>query len=112
MTNPRRVMAWIVPALLWLWLFVHLHDEWSLNPQYNYGWTVPFLAALLFYLRWVDRPRPAAQPGERGLSLAQLGRWSLLAMLLPIRVIEEANPDWRLLAWALAIVVVAYSLLT
>lgn len=38
--------------------------------------------------------------------------WILLALLLPIRAIEEANPDWRLLSWTLALVVVGYSLLT
>jgi exosortase len=111
MTNPRVVAAWIVPTLLWLWLFVHLHDGWSLNPQYNYGWAVPFLAALLFYLRWIDRPRPAAKRDEGFFSTVRLGRWVLLAILLPIRVVEEANPDWRLLGWALAMIVVAYCLL-
>src|SRR5205085_1552998 len=35
---------WIAVAAVWLWLFSHLHIEWSLNPQYNYGWAIPFLA--------------------------------------------------------------------
>ena len=41
--------AGIVPAALWLWLFFHLHVEWTLNPQYNYGWAVPFLCAFLIW---------------------------------------------------------------
>ncbi len=40
---------WIAGAALWLWLFAHLQIEWSLNPQYNYGWAVPFLALLMFW---------------------------------------------------------------
>jgi exosortase len=101
--------AAVVPSLLWLWLWFHLRDDWTLNPQYNYGWAVPFLAVLLFWLRWPSRP--AAQP--RGPQLAlQLFGWLLLGILLPLRVIEEANPDWRLLSWALALVAVAYSLLS
>lgn len=97
----------IVPAFLWLWLCWHLHDEWSLNPQYNYGWGVPFLAAFLFYLRWQDRPAPS--PLRRRIWPMTVD-WSLLALFLPIRVIEEANPDWRLLSWAFAVAVVSYSL--
>jgi exosortase/archaeosortase family protein len=36
----------------------------------------------------------------------------VLLLLLPIRVIEEANPDWRLLSWVLALCVIDFSLLT
>src|SRR3712207_8687396 len=51
--DPRMlIMKALVPALLWLWLCWHLHFEWSLNEQYNYGWAVPFLAGLMCYLRW------------------------------------------------------------
>jgi len=31
-------------------------------------------------------------------------------LLLPVRLIEEANPDWRLLSWVLALLVASYSL--
>ena len=34
----------------------------------------------------------------------------MLAILLPVRVIAEANRDWRLLSWVLALIVVGYSL--
>jgi len=101
-----RLLSWFVPGLLWLWLFFHLHYEWTLNAQYNYGWAVPFLAIFLAYLRWPDRPTARPSP-QRGWMVAG---WVLLASLLPLRVIEEANPDWRLLSWALALTVVIYSL--
>jgi exosortase len=98
-----------MPGALWLWLFYRLHDDWTLNPQYNYGWAVPFLAGLFFFLRWQRRPNPGAQPTERASA------WWLcliLAALLPVRVIEEANPDWRSLGWILALLVVSYTLVS
>jgi exosortase len=96
-----------VPVVLCLWLFWHLHYTWSLDEQYRYGWVVPFLAALLFQLRW--QSRPPASPCSASPA------WStttavLLALLLPIRIVEEANPDWRLLSWMFALVGVGYSL--
>jgi exosortase len=90
---------------LWLWLFANLHVEWSINPKYQYGWLVPWLALLLFALRWPTRPARAVSWRS-----ANFTKPLLLAALLPLRVIEEANGDWRLLSWTLALVVVAYSL--
>ena len=53
-------LATIAFLLLWLEIILQLQGEWSLNPQYGYGWTVPFLAGWLFYQRWICRPAPAA----------------------------------------------------
>lgn len=92
--------AWVLPGLLWLWLFVHLQTEWSLNSQYNYGWAVPFLGALVLFQRWQRRPL-AGVPGDGSVGPA-IAIWLLLALLLPVRVVQEANPDWRLLGWVLA----------
>jgi exosortase len=100
----------IATAVLWVWLFFHLSAEWSLNPQYNYGWGVPFLAVLLFYFRW--QRRPAADSSGGSNTMISLGMSLLLILLFPIRVVEEANPDWRLLSWMLAICVVGFSLLS
>ena len=99
-----RLFGWVIPGALALWLFHHLHFEWSLNEQYNYGWAVPFLTAFLFYLRWPTRPaaRPQTSPALAAAS------WAVLALLLPVRLVEEANPDWRLLSWVFALLVVGY----
>ena len=101
--------GWILPALLWLWIFLHLRPEWSLNSQYNYGWAIPFLGALILYLRW--QCRPALAPPMARTSRAIVALWLLLLVLFPLRIIEEANPDWRLLSWLLALVVCALSLI-
>ncbi len=96
-------------AFLCLWLeIVHqLSSEWSLNPQYGYGWTVPFLAAFLFYQRCSSRPQPVA-PRFRGLIIALLLGAAFL--LFPARLVAVANPDWRLLDWLMALAAVAISL--
>lgn len=80
----------------WLLLFDELCGEWKINPQYNYGWLVPLLGAVLIYMRWPDRP--SAVPPESGRWTAVAGA-GLLALLLPVRITLEANPEWRLLYW-------------
>lgn len=105
-----QFVPWIVPAILWGWLFFHLHVEWSLNPQYNYGWAVPFLSLLLFYFRWPGRPAPDS--ALRNSRLPAVAATFLFALLLPVRIIEEANPDWRLLSWVMAFAVIGISLLS
>ena len=140
-------------ALAWLWfrLIDHLRVEWAVNPQYAYGWAVPFLCA---YLLWkglrdhgpVGRSGGEAEDGvsvkrcfggtkglgdegakglgdegakglrdEGSKGLGPVFWWfgfGLLAFLyLPTRLIEEANPEWRLVSWALALEVVGITLL-
>jgi exosortase len=108
--SPNDFFPWLVPGLLWIWVFAHLHVEWTLNPQYNYGWAVPFLALLLFYFRWQRRPGSDICP--RNNVMVRLNMAFALAMLFPIRVIEGANPDWRFFSWILALCVVDFSLLS
>ena len=45
-----KLALWYLP-LAWLWfrLIDHLRLEWAVNPQYAYGWAVPFLC---LYLLW------------------------------------------------------------
>lgn len=84
-----------------------LRVEWSINAQYAFGWTVPFLIIYLLAERWKTRPATSVCQ-HRGLVLGAL---SLLAIsLLPARVVQEAAPDWRLVGWAMAAAVVGLSL--
>jgi exosortase len=67
--------------------------EWDINPEYAYGWIVPLLTLLLAWRAWGKRPAE----GRR-----QVPTWAPLLVLaialaaIPARVIQEANPDWRL----------------
>ena len=108
--SPESPAWWAVFAALGaLWLFAvrQFRIEWTINPQYTYGWTVPFLAAYLFAERWKYRPPAQAAHAKTGIALLVL---VLALMLFPIRLMQESGPDWRLLGWALGGVCVAISL--
>ena len=102
-------MAIVGTSLLVLWSEVvkHLSADWSLNPQYSYGWAVPFLSIFLLWQRWPERPSPQP-PRARTLPLSIIFFCAFL--FLPIRFVAEANPDWRLLSWALALAAVTISI--
>ena len=86
-------------ALVWLEVTWRLQLEWSVNPQYSYGYAVPLLAAYAFWRRWQTAPAPSPPHGSVfWVSLIILAA----ALLVPIRLVQEANPDWRLLSWSMA----------
>jgi len=103
----RWALALFAFLFLWLEIVQQLRSEWSLNPQYSYGWTVPFLVAWLFYQRWPRRPAPGP---ARGHGLTITGAILATILLLPTRLIAVANPDWRLLSWLMVLIVVLISL--
>ena len=169
---PLSSLIYLLP-LAWLWfrLIDHLRLEWAVNPQYTYGWAVPFLCLYLIWRKAESRKQKAEIPNGksqlggssgpvsafqqaslpstanpqastinhqpppvRGPSSAlpfllsafrisalnsgfsfsafQLFSFFLLCFLyLPTRLIQEANPEWRLVSWALALEVVALTLL-
>jgi exosortase len=104
----QKAIVAISFGLLWLEVVNHLSNEWSLNAQYSYGWAVPFLAAFILWQRWSQRP-PAYPPTWRAVPITLIILAAIL--LLPIRFVAEANPDWRLLSWMFAITAAAISLL-
>lgn len=91
--------------LAWLW-FVLLDDlrgEWTVNPQYSYGWAVPFLCVFLIVQNLKSESRN--QKSETHFRFQFL--FALLALLYaPTRLIQEANPGWRFVSWALALEVI------
>jgi exosortase len=101
---------------LWFVLCRQLSGEWSVNEQYSYGWFVPFFALFLFWLRWEDRPEVGSRKSEvrsqrsevRGQRLIALAIGvAALLLLLPVRLFEIANPDWRPVDWIHAFAVIA-----
>ena len=93
--------------LLWLQVVNHLRAEWTVNPQYGYGWSVPFLALFLLYRRWQDKP--ASEPARWKFATIFFAAAAALPFL-PGRIVSIANPDWRFLSWTLAIAAVVVSL--
>lgn len=103
-------------AFLWFRLIDHLRGEWSVNPQYAYGWAVPFLC---LYLLW--KRRQAKNTGEEGgWKIEEGGKKPAPALYVlvalgavlyaPTRLVQEANPEWRLVSWALALQVIVMTL--
>jgi exosortase len=112
-----RQVLWLAPLLfLWQALIRHLAVEWSVNPQYGYGWAVPFLSVWLIW-RGLSVARSDDRAQESGSSTqfdrkAMVSGAVLALAYAPTRLIEEANPEWRLVSWLFALVVVGLTLLT
>ena len=107
--RPLLLVNLTLIALLWLLLFIRIHTEWIVNDLYAYGWFVPVLALYLFYERWRDRPTPAAdRPPVWWLILPVL----LILAYLPLRVVNEANPDWVKVNFYLTSLTAGFSLIT
>ncbi len=106
--SPWRVdwLALSAFGLLWLLIVARMRIEWSINPQYGYGWTVPFLAAFVFWRRLQTAPSPA---GRRTTWLPTFLLLSAALLLIPVRLVQESNPDWRVLSWTMALCGVAIS---
>ncbi len=99
--SPPRFSAGLILALLalgmcWALFFESVRGEWSLNAQYSFGWFVPALAGILFWRRWTQRPEPSAPNRPVAVGVVAIG---LLFLGFPIRLLLEANPEWRLLYW-------------
>jgi len=126
----QRMAQWflvILPFLfLWAVLINQLRVEWEVNPQYSYGFVVPFLCVGMLFLRWLKAKGGAPDPrfdsdvplaGGQAISV----RWymgvaaflfALLAFLwLPTRLMQEANPEWRMISWLLALEVIGLTLM-
>lgn len=93
-------------VLYWLLFFYQICGEWQVNPQYDYGYLVPLLGLVLFWRRWPGRPVPNSADGR----IAGVIAAGLLLMALPLRVLFEANPEWRLLYWISGLQVLGVSL--
>ena len=94
-------------ALTWAEVIKQLGPEWSFNPQYGYGWVVPLLTLYLLWHRWNERP-PPEPPSQRVLPLAVVVVTAL--SVLPLRIVAEANPDWRFVGWSFAFCAILISL--
>jgi exosortase len=97
----------IALGICWLLFFNELRGEWQINAQYNYGYVVPLLGAALIWRRWPDRPK-AVPPVATSSTWMIAGL--LLFLLLPMRLIVEANPEWRLIYWVHAFQAVGLTL--
>ena len=99
--------TFVVLGILWLLAVRQLRFEWTINPQYTFGWTVPFLVGYLFLERWKRRPPAQALGSRRGLAIAV---FAFAFLLFPVRLMQESAPDWRILGWVMGSICVAITL--
>jgi len=98
----RLAPALVLLSLLWLLIFNQQRLEWSVNVVYAYGWAVPVMALYLLRERWRTRPAVAAGPSTLLVPFLLGAAAVLLFAYLPVRIIQEANPDWVKINWSLA----------
>ena len=128
----KSILVLLSFALLWFVLISQLRVEWTVDPQYSYGWVVPFLCLGLFLRRWQTIPQNGRQTVEgrneksepRPGSPANFSHELLKApclialfatlafLVLPLRLVLEANPNWPSPQWLLAGIVIALTLMT
>lgn len=106
MSAAGRLLLVLLPV--WAVCCAGLWRVWVSHPQYAYGWSVPLLS--LFFIWRRSETLPDARPPEGRAARAAL----LLAgaALLPVpllRVISEANLDWRPVYAALMVCAIAVS---
>lgn len=96
--HPLPVLLLI--TLIWVPTLLRLTAEWSLNPQYYYGWAVPLLTAYLVYERLAFTPTPVP-PARVGWVMVFIVLCALPQ--LPLRWLGEANSTSRLVSWAMSL---------
>ena len=115
----RQALCALPLAWLWFVLINELRVEWTVNPQYSYGWAVPFLCAFLIWERMQKAKcenQKAENRKQKFISAFSFPNFYFLLLLgsallyAPTRLVQEANPGWRLVSWALAIEVVGITL--
>ena len=90
---PRVSPGWgLAVAFAWIWTWRHLAVEWGSNPQYEYGFAVPFLFVYAARKRWNGPMRPGA--GRIVFCLVLVG-W--LAMVFG-EMLRWQDPIWRVTA--------------
>ena len=100
-------------AALWLVVLLRLSREWALNATFHFAWVVPILVLILVHhRRWESCPNSAQEIGLRSRFFVIAGLVLLAALVLPLRVLSEANPAWRLVQWLLVITACAITLLS
>ena len=94
-----RGMNWFPVAVLLVWVELASRASGVVGQSTICGWTV-LSSRLTSSFGATKAPEPSP-PGQR----VPLGLLAILAtaFFLPIRLIQEANPDWRLLSWAMSL---------
>jgi exosortase len=107
--SSRAYVQWLGTSLVlflpWILLILHLSSFWSVDPQYSYGYVVPFMAVFFFWEKWKTLPAGSAPAGKL---LPLIGTCIAAVMLALAWLAHEAAPDWSVLNWTFAFSAVLY----
>lgn len=90
--------GWFTIGGAWLLTILQLQTQWNLNPQYAYGWLTVPLAIFLLWRETEIEPLPHQGISYRLVIQLSIG-FLCIFLYLPLWLIREANPEWRLLNW-------------
>jgi len=94
-------------AAPWLLFFWQLVSEFNLNPTYQFALLAPLIIG---YLAWERGQTPHGRYTPRKSLPLELFLLVGFILLLPLRLIFEANADWRLIQWLQGILCAALTL--
>lgn len=107
----QKALFGLLLACVWLQFLYQVHFEWVANPQYQYGFFVPFLAAYLLLLRIRNPGQPPQalefKPSTRRALVSSL---VFLGLLAPLRLVQESNPEWRAASWFHGVLTIGFTL--
>lgn len=105
----RQTLFWLMLLVaIWAPVVYLLGAQWNVFEEYNYGWAVPILCLYLAVQKFPSRP-PVGAPGWKKTAFFLLATTGLVYWVM--RVLQEANPVWRLASYGLALTAVAMTLL-
>jgi len=101
--------AWlIIISAIWLPVIYLISAQWTYFEQYNYGWIVPALCIFLAWERIQTLP-PSSIPQHRIFAISLIIFFGL--SFWSSRILQEANPIWRVASYGLAVSAGAITLL-
>jgi exosortase len=102
----ERMLPFAVFGALWYLLIRQLSAFWTLDAQYSFGWLALVIAVYLFFINWITRPAPGPVRSRCAIRIF----WIAALAFLPTWLVEQPNPDWRLICWLLTLEIVLLSL--
>ena len=103
------IWPWVVMlGAIWLPVVYLLGAQWSLFAEYQYGWAVPFLCVCLAWRKLAWRPSVSV-PGWKKTAIGLLASAALLFWVM--RILQEADPLWRLASYGMVFAAVTMTLL-
>ncbi len=105
---PSSVLWLAILAAIWVPVVYLLGAQWSVYAEYQYGWAVPLLCLYLAGQKVSSLP-PVSAPDWKKAGIFLLVAAGLVYWVM--RILQEANPIWRLASYGLALAAVAMTLL-